>query len=372
MKPASIFPVCLALAFSAVAPASGADRIAPANPDIHFKGVLAKKPADDGGLELLRFPKDLYETVFRVRRKAAPGKPVQSKARTTTGVEMLFKTDRDHAKLFFKTPEGFAHRGANWRVLQNGKVWKDFDFNARQRDMTLDLVSETPGKPVVYTVVFPSWSDPFFYGIELDKGTSLLPYTPPERPLYVAYGDSVSHGTGQRSATYLTWPYKLAQKLGYDFHSLAVGGASIKPQVVETFEQFEKIDLITFYLGINDTGNKTPEQYKEAYDEALSIIRKSHPETKIFCITIHTVPDGKKGRFAPMAAYRKPVEDVVAARRAAGDNKLFLVKGTDLVGLDDAATPGNVHLGIEGADKWARNLHKIISKNLGKSRKNCP
>jgi lysophospholipase L1-like esterase len=107
---------------------------------------------------------------------------------------------------------------------------------------------------------------------------------------------------------------------------------------------------------------KTPEQYKKAYDEALSIIRKYHPKTKIFCITIHTMPEGKKGRFAPMAAYRKPVEEIVAARRAAGDKNLFLVKGTELVGLDGAATPGNVHLSIDGADTWAKNLARIIRK----------
>jgi lysophospholipase L1-like esterase len=278
---------------------------------------------------------------------------------------MLFKTDSDHITLFFKVPDGFVHRGANWRVLQNGKVWKDIDFNAKQRDMTLDLVSATPGKPVVYTVVFPSWSDPLFHGIELDPGKKLLPFTPPSKPLYVAYGDSVSHGTGQRSATYLTWPHKLAQQLGYDFHSLAVGGASIKPEVVEAFKEFKHIDLITFYLGINDAGNKTPEQYRKAYDEALSIIRKYHPKTKIFCITIHSIPEDKKGRFAPLVAYRKPVGQVVAARRAAGDENLFLVKGTDLVGLDGALNPGNVHLSIEGADTWAKNLARIIRKDLG-------
>jgi lysophospholipase L1-like esterase len=344
--------------------ATAGERIPPTHPDLHFKGVLSRRVAGDGGLELSRFPFEMYDTVFRRRRQAAPGKPVQPKARTTTGVELVFKTDSDHVTLFFKTPVGFEHRGANWRVRQNGRTWKDFDFPARQREMTIELVSATPGKPVVYTVVFPSWSNPFFYGLTLDPGKKLLPYTPPHKPLYVAYGDSVSHGTGQKSATYLTWPYQLAQKLDYDFHSLAVGGASVKLDVVKVFQQFDQIALITFYLGINDSGNKTPAQYKKACADALALIRKHHPESKIFCITLHTLPADKKGRYAPLAAYRQPLADVVTARRAAGDTNIFLVKGTELVGLDDAASPGNVHLSVAGARHWAEAIYPLIVREL--------
>jgi lysophospholipase L1-like esterase len=202
--------------------------------------------------------------------------------------------------------------------------------------------------------------------MELDKGKKLLSYSPPKKPLYVAYGDSVSHGTGQKSASYLTWPYKLAEKLGYDYYSLAVGGAKIKLPVVECFQYFDQVDLVTFYLGINDAASKTVAEYKKDYDDALGIIRKYHPTAKIFCITMHTIPEDKVGKFTkvPLIQYRQPVIDLIAARQKAGDKNIFLVDGTKLVGLDDAMNPGNVNLSVDGADKWAKNLYQKIKPNL--------
>jgi len=199
-----------------------------------------------------------------------------------------------------------------------------------------------------------------------DGGKKLLAYSPPKKSLYVAYGDSVSHGTGQKSASYLTWPYKLAEKLDYDYYNLAVGGANIKPAVVETFKVFDHVDLVTFYLGINDAARKTLEEYKKDYEDALDIIRKYHPSAKIFCITLHTIPEDKVGRHTeiPLVDYRQPVIEVVAARQQAGDKNIFLVDGTKLVGLEDAMNPGNVHLSVDGADKWAKNLYREVAQHL--------
>jgi len=281
---------------------------------------------------------------------------------------MIFKTDSNQVVLHFTIPKGFENRGANWLVLQNGTDGEKFDFQRKDQKMDLKITSKTSGKPVVYTVVYPSWANPVFQGMELDKGKKLFPYSPPKKPLYVAYGDSVSHGTGQKSAAYLTWPYKLAEMLGYDYYSLAVGGAKIKLPVVECFQYFDHVDVITFYLGINDAASKTVEEYKKDYDDALGIIRKYHPEAKIFCITLHTIPEDKVGRYTkiPLIQYRQPVIDVVTARQKAGDKNLFLVDGTQLAKLEDAMNPGNVHLSIDGADKWAKQLYKKIAPDLKK------
>ena len=344
-----------------------AEVVPPNSPNIHFQGAKFFQTLEDGGLECDRFPVEVLKSEFTPKRPK-PDEVWGGKARTTTGVKMLFKTDSNKVVLHFKIPETFVNRGANWLVLQNGKEPEPFDFRRKDRVMDLEISSKTPGKPVVYTVVYPSWANPVFYGMELDKEKKLLSYTPPKKPLYVAYGDSVSHGTGQKSAAYLTWPYKLAEKLDFDYYSLAVGGAKIKLPVVECFQYFDCVDLVTFYLGINDAASKTVEEYKKDYDDALGIIRKYHPDAKIFCITLHTIPEDKVGKFTkvPLIQYRQPVVDVVTARQKAGDKNLFLVDGTQLVGLEDAMNPGNVHLSVEGADKWAERLYKKILPKLKK------
>ena len=353
----SVFGMCGALWAS--------ERISPKDANIHFQGAKFFQTLEDGGLECNRFPAKVLKEEFSGQRPK-PGEVWGGKARSTTGVKMIFKTDSDHITLHFKVPEGFTNRGANWLVRQNGDAGEPFDFSKKNQAMDLKVTSKTPGKPVVYTVVYPSWANPVFYGMELDQGKTLLPYTLPKKPLYVAYGDSVSHGTGQKSAAYLTWPYKLAEKLGYDYYSLAVGGAKIKLPVVECFQYFDHVDLVTFYLGINDAATKTVEEYKKDYAAALEIIRKYHPSAKIFCITLHTVPADKVGKFTkvPLTEYRQPVIDVVAARQNAGDQNIFLIDGTQLVGLEDAMNPGNVHLSVDGADKWAKNIYKEIKPHL--------
>ena len=338
--------------------------VAPTNSAIRFQGALFIKTLEDGGVECRRFPDDVLRAF--PPKKPKPGEAWGGKARTTTGVKMFFKTDSRKVLLHFRVPEGFVDRGANWLVLQDGRPWKKFDFSAKQREMELKLESASPGRPMLYTVVYPSWADPVFYGMELDKGARLQSFTLPKRPLYVAYGDSVSHGTGQKSASYLTWPYQLAEKLGCDYYSLAVGGAKIMLPAVECFKYFKKVDLVTFYLGINDAAVKSPEEYARDYDAALGVIRKYQPDAKIFCITIHTLPEDKVGKFTktPLAAYRQPVRDVVAARQKAGDKNLFLVEGTTLAGLEDAMNPGNVHLGVDGAKRWADRLYEVIAPKM--------
>ena len=339
------------------------EKIAADDPNIHYEGIKIVAKEADGGMRYKRFTDEIYNITPPNKKK---GDTVPSrKAQTTPCVKMLFKTKSKKIKLFFKTLPEYEHRGASFGIYQNGKWWKSIDFNKDHRDMELNITPETPGKEVLYTIALPSWSNPFFYGMELDDGASLIPFTPVKRKIYVAYGDSVSHGTGQKGS-YQTWPYKLAEKINYEVYSLAVGGASIKLPVIEMFGQFDHIDLITVYIGINDAARKSIEQYKKDYDEMLSIIRKYHSKTKIVCITMHTVPEDKVGRFSKVRLidYRKPVIEIVTARRKEGDGNLFLVHGDQLTTLKDAMNPGNVHLSIEGADKWAEKLYQKIKDKL--------
>ena len=342
-----------------------------ASPDtdlIATTGVLAKEKRKDGGIEFKRFP-DYILALYPAGKIRRNGKDrgfmvAGRKGRTTACVKLYFKTASKNIDMVFKIPDGYQNRGCDFRIYQNGKVWKDVKFPAKDKGGTLHIVSEHPGDSVLYTIAMPSWADPILYKMTLDDGAKLEPCQPPKRKLYVAYGDSVSHGTGQGSASYKTWPYILADLLGYDIHNLAIGGASIKPDFMEVFKEFKRIDLITIYIGINDAGNKTPAEFKKAYREMLETIRKYHPDTKIFCISIHSVPEDKRGRRGKLVDYRQPVVDAVGERRATGDKNIYLVDGRKLVDIEDAMSPGNVHLSPEGAAKWARNLYKIVKPVL--------
>ncbi len=341
-----------------------AENISPDDPGIYYEGVnhITQEPE---GFRYSRFTEEVYQLS---PARASKGETVaMKKAQTTACVKMVFKTKSPVITLTFETPEGYDHRGANFGVYQNGQWWKSIDFSSKKRKMEWMIESINPGEAVRYTIAFPSWSNPFLQGMKLEQGYQLDAITPSKKKVYVAYGDSVSHGTGQKSASYLTWPYQLAEKLDYEVHSLAVGGASIKLPVVEKmFKEFEKIDLITIYIGINDSGRKSLQQFGEEYDQMLSLIRKSHPATKIFCITIHSIPEDKSSRLTKikMIDFRKPVAEVVELRQKKGDGNLFLIDGRSLTTLEDAMNPGNVHLSVDGAKHWSEKLYPQIKDEL--------
>lgn len=76
--------------------------------------------------------------------------------------------------------------------------------------------------------------------MKLEGDYQLEAFAPAQRKIYVGYGDSVSHGTGQKSASYLTWPYQLAEKIDYEVYSLAVGGASIKLPIIDVVSERQR------------------------------------------------------------------------------------------------------------------------------------
>ena len=50
--------------------------------------------------------------------------------------------------------------------------------------------------------------------LEINDNSTLEKYSTKQRKLMFNFGDSITHGTGQNSSSYLTYPYILADKLG--------------------------------------------------------------------------------------------------------------------------------------------------------------
>jgi len=177
-------------------------------------------------------------------------------------------------------------------------------------------------------------------------------------------GDSISHGTGQDGYGHKTWPFLLSRKLEMELFNLAVGGGKIAVPVGEMLEDWEQIDLITILIGYNDLhfDGKTPEQYREKYNELLDTIRKNHPETKIVCITpLYTKKPISKKTGNTIDEFRAELTELVAERN---DPNLILVEG-DKISSENNLRSDNpkdpVHLSIEGAALFADELFQILS-----------
>ncbi|TLX71262.1 SGNH/GDSL hydrolase family protein [Labilibacter sediminis] len=291
------------------------------------------------------------------------------KGRTCSGIKLLFKSSAKTIHLTFSPEEG-ANRGAEFAVLQNGNMTKTYAFNAKQsaQDMQLEIENASPGKETLIEVVLPSFCNVSLTNIVLSDGKDLIPFTPEKKPFYLALGNSITHGVGQGSASYLTYPYLLAQKLNMNYYNLAIGGAKISPAIAAQTKEMPQADIITILIGYNDmmSNNKTVIEYETAYKSYLSQVRINQPNAKIYCISVtYTRASGNEKTGVVPDDYRKALKKLVDQFIEDGDDKLYFIAGDQITteaNLRQDVLTDKVHFGIDGAAMFAEELYQIISK----------
>ncbi|MFC4992041.1 SGNH/GDSL hydrolase family protein [Rubritalea tangerina] len=288
------------------------------------------------------------------------------KGQTTTGVRIGFETDSASVKLRFRVQEGEVNRGSQFGVFVNGEWFKSYDFKPKDGVDCSFSVGDGGAGLRQFEVVLPSLSNPQLLGIEIDEGASFRGVEKP-KSVYVACGDSITHGVGQGSASYQTYGYLLAKMLGYDYYNLAVGGGKVSIPVARQLGDWERIDVITHLVGYNDWcfEGKSPAQYTEAYRGWLAELRKHHPEAEVYCIGMtYTKNTQSKKTDYKTDAYREGLEKLVAELREGGDQHLHYVAGERISSeknLREDRVEDPVHFGIKGAALFAKALYPIVS-----------
>ena len=285
-------------------------------------------------------------------------------ARSTTGIMLAVCTDSSRVTFSWGIEPQFHTNVLDFGVLLNGKLQPQ-TFKTRLNDRSKPFnftvkTGATKGKPVLCEVTYPTHSNPYLLGIKLENGGKLYPVPESKKRIYVALGDSITQGTGQKGATYKTYAWQLAHMNNLQLYNLAVGGGKVSVKAGEMLVDWPRIDLITILIGFNDCmgGGRTVEQYYNSYSTLLDTIRKTHPETRIICIT-PTYPIDVKSKKTGIALneFRKAVVKLVEERKKAGDNNIFLVHGEKL-------TPHNkkVHFTPEEATAFAKDLSKELNQ----------
>ncbi len=283
------------------------------------------------------------------------------KARTSSGIFIEFKTKSPNIITKFKIAKGLQ-KAAVFSVFQNGKFVANKSFKYKQNsDIALELSSAHPGEEAVYRITFPLKTDIHFLGLEVENGFDIIDLNEEDKKVYVAFGDSITHGTGQQT-TPETYAYQLAEKLGYELFNLAVGGGKTSQVMAEMIRNdFDKIDMMTILIGFNDYNGEgvLVEKYASRYSKVLQTIREKHPDTNIYCITLlSTKANISKTSQIPADDFRKAVREIVAKRQKEGDKNIFLIKGENLTTIEDLN--GKVHLNAKGASNFANALYSEI------------
>ena len=326
-----------------------------ASADVQVQGIKYMTKTEEG-IRFSRFREDIL---------AMPSRELgvnPAKARNTTGGIVVFSTDAKKITARFEILSA-NYMGAGFGVFENGKLINEFKFTPRQTEAALVFKSQSPGDSY-FEIALPSFADVEFQALERDEDVASTIFQTLEKPVYVALGDSITHGVGQDGYGHKTWPFLLARKLDMELFNLAVGGGKISVPVGEMLEDWKRIDLITILVGYNGLhfNDKTPEIYKADYTRLLDAIRKNHPETRIACISLlYTKKPIAQKTGHTASEFRTALEELVAERN---DPNLILVKGEEIssgknLQADKPQDP--VHLGVEGAALLADELFLILN-----------
>jgi lysophospholipase L1-like esterase len=334
-------------------------QIALTDPNITYGGTLYPEITASQAI-LYRFPKaELYPKNFS-DRPTYMFKAGRSRSGTTVSV----KTKSPWVKFMIKYNGKGDDSGAQFckfMVERNGEFREVVTLN-KPAGSVLTVKNENTSEEMSVRLMGPASQPQYILtGIELEDGYELLP--PPAAPekVYVALGDSISHGL-RRDNSSETWTWKVEEALGLDFYNMAIGGSNVNPDQIRHVHELEKIDLITWLWGYNDCINrgKTPAEFKGFMLEGLDIVRAKDPKAPIFILNLlQTKSEKSKKSVHTITEFREKIREIVAGRVQAGDENLYLIDAEKMTNKESDLNDV-VHLSTEGHTKLAASVVDVI------------
>lgn len=279
----------------------------------------------------------------------------RDKAITSSGIYIEFKSDSKSIEMLFSDQPKGSYRTPILGVYKDG-VYQD-PISMREAKLINDS-----GKAVTWKVFMPIFYSAAFKGLEIDRESELYPVKKSKRPIYVAIGNSITHGVGQAGVSSdKTYPGVLAGEKSWEMYNFAVGGSQISPSVADEFKSIQA-DYITILWGYNDwnSGSVSFKEIENRYADLLKRVRENQPKAKIYVITptFTTTEERKNGDKTQISRVKEIQESIVASMKEAGDKKIYTIDGAKYTSAEDLKDV--VHLNTEGAQKFGEQLSRLI------------
>jgi lysophospholipase L1-like esterase len=278
---------------------------------------------------------------------------------TQTGVRVRFKTASPTIDMKFSKRAGGGTIGAlptnGFTVFVNGVESASFS------DTTFTITHPNAGTSATFELTLPNLWAVDFVGMQLDDTYSLDAISPLNQPVYVAIGNSITHGTGQYVSAAKGYPFLLAKKMGWDLHNIAVAGATLGWAIAKNIKG-KQVDYITVKIGFNDWKYVNgPLSVKQAeYGKLLDTLRAYQPTAKIICVSPLFSSDASGAAPYSLQDFRDMVESVVTAKMQTDPNICLLI-GKDFSDASMLASGDPTHLSEYGASKIADALYTQIN-----------
>ncbi|NOZ56552.1 MAG: SGNH/GDSL hydrolase family protein [Calditrichaeota bacterium] len=287
------------------------------------------------------------------------------KARTQTGVCIYLATNSPRVTFLFEKRDSSAHRSCLYGVYRNGELYKEIPTSRENPVYSFTVVDpDSSGEHfTTWEVVLPHFFGVNFKGIRVAPGSRYRRVELPEK-VYVAIGNSITHGAGQH-ASYQTYPFRLARAKGWVLYNLAVGGSKTSWPVA-TLLRGHRVDVVTVLWGHNDwTNGFTVDQERTYYRRLVEELLKAAPHAQIYCITpTFTYRKRPKKGNVTLDQIREVQTEVVRSFQARGFANLHLIQGVSISGPSLLRPRGSsrdgVHFTVEGAAKFAEQLARLV------------
>ncbi len=317
----------------------------------------------ENGAELIRFP---------LRLKDALPKAVWSLAQSPSGGRIRFRTDSGKLaiRLEYPSPPGMRNMHAF------GQTGVDLYLDGVYHSTAIAPADAKPGAPVEHlyfefkeapraereiTLYLPLYKGVKVLGVGIARDARCArarPFALP-KPI-VFYGTSITQG-GCASRSGMSYQAILGRVLNVDFVNLGFSGNGKGEPVVA--RAVAEIDAACFVLDFAQN-NPSVESLAEVYDPFIAVLREKHPHTPILAVT--PIANSRERTAAGRTeAMREMIRQVVSRRIGAGDARLQLIEGTDLLGpgrldgLVDGTHPND--LGFQWmAEGLAARLAKML------------
>lgn len=323
--------------------------LAPNNSKLRYNGTLYSLVTETEA-ELHRYSEDYFI-------HGMDGTINLPKARTQAGISVSFKTNSPLVRLIFAELENSSIRKRRFTVFKDGVMAYDYVSDS------IFTIANPAKDTAEWEVYLPYFSGVKFLGLELSGGYTLYDLPVEDKPLYMAIGNSITHGVGQ-SGTIDTYPYRVADSLGFRHINLATGGSRIS---IETLRNFSDVSprLISILWGYNDVNQEKPLlEVMPVYESLVDSLCSKYPQADVYCIlqTFTTTVLGRSNEDNRIDSLRSWTHSSVENLQNTHTN-LYLIDGLDYV-TSEADLKDRVHLNVQGARKLADGIVTEFYSNI--------
>ncbi len=315
-----------------------------------WEGVLEQEEVN-GETRNFRFAKDYATT-------SVSGYYAGNRASSSAGMVLRFATTSPLINVNFVEDLSYADD----IFYHDIAIYKNGAFMTNSNDFSFSL--ENPNQDLTeWEFVMPVYTQMNLASIEIVDGHSISSPQVTNKPIYVAIGNSITMGVGAtQNGSYLSYPYLVADSLGYELYNWGIGGSKIYSNVMSNFDSGLIPDLISVLWGYNDVYYATTDDYLTTtslpdYSLLLDSLCRKFPAAQIMAILpifTNSAPISDDRSIDFLKAGQSHIVDSLTAVHS----NLCFIYGDDFVSdnsfLNDDAHPND--LGYEAL------AHGIIGK----------